>query len=141
LAVRIRVRLRILDKEITTTALVSTGFETEEPQILVPDRLLIASGVDLSRLHGTTMEYGTAGGAIAMFVARRACKVALVEPDRVVGDIVADLVVSPVEHEVLISDALGEEFGIVILSLKRGLWRLEDDPQDRIREPYPPQLW
>jgi len=141
LAVRIRVRLRILDKEITTTALVNTGFETDEPQILVPDRLLIANGVDLSRLHGTTMEYGTAGGTIVMFVARRACRVALVEPDRVVGDVVADLVVSPVEREVLISDALGEELGIVILSLKRGLWRFEDDPQGRIREPYPPQPW
>ena len=88
MAVRIRVRLRILDKEITATALVNTGFETDEPQLLVPDRLLLASGVDLSRLHGT------AGGTIAMFVARRACKVALVEPDRVVGDVVANLVVA-----------------------------------------------
>ena len=75
-------RQRILDKEITTTALINTGFETDKPQILVPDRLPIASGADLFGLHGT------ASGAIAMFVARGACKLALVEPDGVVGDVV-----------------------------------------------------
>ncbi len=141
LAVRVRVRLKILDKEIITTALVNSGFETDEPQILVPDRLLLANGIEVSRLSGITMEYGTAGGTITMFVAKGSCRVALVEPDRVVGDIVADLVISPIEREVLISDALGEELGIVILSLKRGLWKLKDDPPDRVRESYPPQLW
>jgi len=33
----------------------------------------------------------------------------------------SDLVISPIERDALISDALGEELGIVILSLKKGL--------------------
>jgi hypothetical protein len=37
-----------------------------------------------------------------------------------VGEVISDLVISPIEREVLISDALGEELGIEILSLKRG---------------------
>ena len=33
---RVRVRLRVRGKEVMTTTLVNTGFETERPQVLVP---------------------------------------------------------------------------------------------------------
>ena len=76
-----------------------------------------------------------------MYVIRRGCKVTLIESDRTVGEVIADLVISPFEREVLLSDALCEELGIMILSMKRGLWKLKDDPIDKIRTSYPPQYW
>jgi len=42
---------------------------------------------------------------------------------------------------VLISEALAEELGVVMLSLKRGLWRLIDDPPDEVRYTYAAQYW
>ena len=142
MAVRVKVRINVQGKVIETSALVNSGFETDEPQILVPDRLLTLNGIDVSKLGaGRAVEYGTAGGDIAMYVVKRACTVSILEPDRVVGSVTSDLVISPIEREVLISDALGEELGIVILSLKKGLWRFSNDPEGTVRRSYPPEYW
>jgi len=55
-----------------------------------------------------------------------------------VGPVVADAMVSSYEYEVLISDILGSELGIVILDL-RGKWRFKDE--ERVRVSEPPQYW
>jgi hypothetical protein len=47
--------------------------------------------------------------------------------------------VSLLEYEVLISDALAEELGIVILAPKTGLWRFRDE--DKVRTSEAPQYW
>ncbi|MGC8933298.1 MAG: hypothetical protein ACP5KE_05880 [Candidatus Methanodesulfokora sp.] len=39
LATRVRLRIRAGEREIRTSALVNTGFETEKPQLLIPLRL------------------------------------------------------------------------------------------------------
>ena len=54
------------------------------------------------------------------------------------GPVVADAMVSSYEYEVLISDILGSELGIVILDL-RGKWRFKDE--ERVRVSEPPQYW
>jgi len=88
----------------------------------LPDKLLLLNGINVSKLGaGGVVEYGTAGGDIAMYVVKRACTVSEIEPDRVVGSVTSDLVISSIEREAIISDALGEELGIVMLSLKKGL--------------------
>ena len=95
---------------------------TFEPQMLLPDKLLVLNGINVSKLGaGRVVEYGTAGCDIAMYVVKRACTVSEIEPDRVVGSVTSDLVISSIEREAIISDALGEELGIVMLSLKKGL--------------------
>jgi len=44
----------------------------------------VVNGVDIAGLPSrAVLEYGTAGGAISMYVARKACKVSIIEPDRV----------------------------------------------------------
>ena len=53
--------------------------------------------------------------------------------DRSIGPIKCDIMVSNVEYEVLISDKLGGELGIVILDL-RGKWRFIDEDKERITE-------
>ena len=141
MAVRVRVKIELEGKSVETIALVNSGFEADTPQILVPIKMLLRSGIELSRLPGENVEYGTAGGLITMYVARRVCRVYVVEPDRTVGGVEADLVLSPMEREVLISDALGEELRIVLLNLKKGYWRFSDDPPSKVRRSYPPQYW
>jgi hypothetical protein len=76
-----------------------------------------------------------------MYVYPKACKVAVIEPDRVSNEVEADLVVSLIEREVLMSDALIGELGVDIVNPKARLWRFIDDAAGVIRKSYKPQLW
>lgn len=109
LGVRVRIRVRLRDKAIYTVALANSGFETDSPQLLVPRRLLIASNIDLEPLgRPSEIEYDTAGGPVVMHVYPYACTVAVAESDRSSSDVTSDLVVSPIEREAVMSDALIE---------------------------------
>ncbi len=142
MGVRVRVRVSIGGRLLETVALVNSGFEADRPQILVPYRFLSANGVGLEALgRPILVEYDTAGGLTALNVFSEACTVSVVEGDRESRSTVSDLVVSPVEREVLLNDALTEELGIVILSPRSGLWRFYDDPPDKVRYSYRPQYW
>ena len=68
----------------------------------------------------------------------RAAEVYVEAEDRSVGPVSCDVMISSHEYEVLISDRLGGELGIVILDL-RGKWRFQDE--DRVRLSEPPQHW
>lgn len=142
MGVRVKVRIEILDKSIDTSALVNSGFETDSPQIIVPMKLFTKLNIDLDKLgRHITLEYDTAGGPIAMHVYPGSCKVRVEEKDRSSSWVKSDLVISPIEKEVIISDALIEELGIVILSPRRGFWRFIDDPPEKIRFSQEPEHW
>ncbi|MEB3779600.1 MAG: hypothetical protein GSR85_05140 [Desulfurococcales archaeon] len=141
MAVRVKLRIKVAGRQLEVVALVNSGFETDEPQLLVPDRLLTVNDISIAGLKGSVIEYGTPAGPISLYVAKRCCSVLVVEPDRRSKEVTVDLVISPTEREVLISDALGEELGIVILSMKKGIWRFNDDPWEMSRSSYPPQYW
>ncbi len=142
MGVRVRVRVKIGDKIIDAIALANSGYETEEPQLLVPYMFLVRNNIDLNKLGASKIvEFDTAGGPVSLHVFPKACVVAVVEEDRVSKNVVADIVVSPVEREILMSDALIEELGIIILSPKTGLWKFRNDPQDKIRHSYPPEYY
>jgi len=72
------------------------------------------------------------------YLAPRAVDVYLLAGSRVVGPVTADVMISGVEVEVLISDRLASALGIVILD-PMGRWRLRDE--DIVRETEPPQYW
>jgi hypothetical protein len=57
----------------------------------------------------------------------------------IVGPVKCDAMISLLEYEVLISDALAEELEIVILAPKTGLWRFRDE--DKVRTSETPQHW
>jgi len=63
-----------------------------------------------------------------MYVYPKACRVSIIEPDRSSREVIADLVVSLTEREVLMNDALIEELGVIIISPRKGLWKFTDDP-------------
>jgi hypothetical protein len=140
--VRVKLRVRVGGRVVEAIALANSGYETDEPQLLVPYTFLIRNSISLDELgRPRIVEFDTAGGPISMHVYPKACSVAVVEPDKTSREVVADLAVSPVEREVLMSDALIEELGIIILSPRSGLWRFKDDPLDKVRRSYPPEYY
>jgi hypothetical protein len=46
MCVRVKLRIRIGDRIVNTIALVNTGFEIDEPQLLVPHAFLVRNGID-----------------------------------------------------------------------------------------------
>jgi hypothetical protein len=142
MGVRVKVRIVIGGKEIETTALVNSGFETDTPQLLVPHKFILSNNIDLNVLEKPRIqEYDTAGGPIIMHVYPEACTINVVEEDRTSKSVKADLVISPIEKEVLMSDALTEELEIIIMSPRKGLWKFADDPQNKIRQSHKPKYW
>ncbi len=136
--VKLRIRSRLGGETVETSALVNSGYEADTPQLLVPRALAVRLNLWPPPPEAELVEVGTAGGPVRNFIVRRAVDVWVVTSDRLVGPVVADAMISSVEQEVLISDLLGSELGIVILDL-RGKWRFRDENTVRLSEP--PQYW
>lgn len=137
----VRVKLKIVSKfdgEVVTSALVNSGFEAETPQLLVPKSLALKLNLWPPPPEAQLVEVGTAGGPVRNYLVPGALQVYVETGDREVGPINCDVMISLLEYEVLISDKLGGELGIVILDL-RGKWRFSDE--DKVRLTEPPQYW
>ncbi|MEM4412150.1 MAG: hypothetical protein QXO66_04815 [Thermofilum sp.] len=140
MAVRVKLRVRSLrsGREVVSSALVNSGFEAETPQLLIPRRLALELGSWPPPEDAHLVEVGTAGGPVRNYLVPGAAEVLAEAKDRVVGPVRCDVMISHLEYEVLISDKLGGELGIVILDL-RGKWRFSDE--DVVRESEAPQYW
>jgi hypothetical protein len=143
MAVRVRLRLRSKTSQetIETSALVNSGFEAESPQLLIPTPLARWLSLYPPPPTSSVIEVGTAGGPVRVFLVREALQAWVVTGDREVGPKLVDVMISPTEEEVLISDVLAEEFGIVLLAIGSGKWRFIDDPLDKVRYSEKPQYW
>lgn len=138
----VRVKLKIVSrsgKEVITSALANSGFEAETPQLLIPRSL--ARELDLwpPPPDANLIEVGTAGGPVRNYLIPKALDVYVLAGDRTVGPVKCDAMISLIEYEVLISDVLIEELGVVLLAPKTGLWRFKDE--DRVRVSEAPQYW
>jgi hypothetical protein len=138
-AVRVKVRLRVREHEVTTSALVNTGFETEKPQVLIPLGLARKLKLWPPPVDSYPVELGTAGGVVREYVVPSSIEVSVVTNDRVVGPITSDALISHMEEEVIINDKLTEALGIVILAAGTGKWRFIDE--DNTRSSESPMLW
>lgn len=137
----VRVKLRIVSKsgaEAVTSALVNSGFEAETPQLLIPRSLASMLNLWPPPPEAQLIEVGTAGGPVRNYFVPKAFHVYVDAGDRRVGPVECDAMISLLEYEVLISDMLGGELGIVILDL-RGKWRFADE--DKVRVTEAPQYW
>jgi len=126
LGVRVRVLLRRGDKEIITSALLNTGFESEELDLVLPSQL--ADELGLRSELGEFVRLDTAGGPLECAFVEQALELKLLLEDREGPELTCNAIVSPYEREVLLSDAVIEALGIQIISAKSGKWRLKDDP-------------
>ncbi len=139
--VKLKIKSKLSNTEVETSALVNSGFTTDRPQLIVPRRLAIQLGLWPPPPESFMVELGTAGGPVRNYLVPNSIEVCIVEPDRSSSTITCDAIISHIEEEVLINDMLGEQLGIVLLGLASGKWRFIDDPPGKVRESYPQQLW
>jgi len=131
LACRVRVKLKRDGRSIETSALINSGFETEAPDIVIP--VEVARRLGLWPPHNADFAMlDTGGGEIATPYYEAALELELLLGDRPPKKTMVNVVINPHIHEVLISDFAASLLGISILDLKRGLWRLQDEP-DKVR--------
>jgi predicted aspartyl protease len=103
MAVRVRAKLRQGSIELETTALVNTGFEAPAPDLALP--VEAARRLGLWPPRRAKLVVADTGGGVEVEGRRRT----------------ANVLVNPHIDEVLISDYLAGELGIVILDPRRGL--------------------
>jgi len=81
LAVRVRLRIKGKSGEIETSALVNSGFEAEEPQLIIP--LSLAERLNLASLEVDIEDFNVAGGGrVSGYRIRENLKVELITEDR-----------------------------------------------------------
>ena len=143
MAVRVRVKIRATDteKEILSTALLNSGFETDSPQVILPVAAAEMLGLYPFPQSVRIIELGTAGGPARMYLLPKAIEISIVTEDRKCKAIKCDAIVSPIEEEILINDKLMDCFNIVILKAGVGVWKFADDPPDKERKSVQPEYW
>jgi hypothetical protein len=139
--IRLRIRSRTTGRELRAAALVNSGFETIKPQLLVPIRVAELLGLwpQIPRDY-TVKDYMTAGGPARMHVLVDEVEV-VVDVEHSVNPVISDLVISPFEEEVSISDKLAGKLGIVVYDFAEGIWRLQTDPEDVRRRSEEREIW
>ncbi len=142
MAVRVKLKIKSKSgKEVFSSALVNSGFETEKPQLLIPIQLAKSINIWPPPPSAILTELGTAGGPIRNYLIPDELEVSVITNDREVGPVVCDAIISHIEEEVLINDKLSDELNIMILKLGVGLWKFLDDPLELKRESELPKYW
>ncbi len=136
MAIRLRVRLSsIMGKTTVTKALVTAGYETQEPEILIPR--YIAEDLDLLPKLPSGSEvrdYELADGTVTrLILIPNAVRVWIIENDREVGGVVANVTISERANETLLSDKLVSKLGIVLLDIGEGIWCFKDEIGKTVR--------
>jgi len=139
----VRVKLRIIkgEKVIETSALANSGYETETPQLLIPIRLAQLLELWPPKDEAEESEFETAGGPLRVWIIPRACRVSVAVHDVKSPEVEADIVISPLADEVLLSDKMISELQIALEDVGRGLWRFRWEPKSKLRRSEPPKYW
>lgn len=141
MAGRVKVRLKRSNTIIETSALLSSGFETDAPDIVIPVELAKRLNLWPPRDYSTSTILDTGGGEVSTPYYESALELELVLDDRESKKILVNVIVNPHIHEVIVSDYVASLLGIVLLDFKRGLWRLIDDPLDKVRMSSEIEKW
>jgi predicted aspartyl protease len=137
----VRVKLRICGRSncIETAALVNSGFESDEPEIILPPSLATVLNLQPS---SSLASYVTVGGSsIAAVRGAEPLRVKLLLDDEEGPEVQAVPSVIPGEEEVIMSDRLAHELGIVIIDPYEGLWCLRNELGRKVRRSVSPEFW
>ena len=143
MGVRVRVLLRALigpsaGSSVETTALANTGYETEEPEVLLPRPLAEHLGIPMRAPEARRAYYETPLGLFSISFVERAVEVELLGLG---ARAVAHAIISEHEREVLLSDKTIGALGIIILEPGEGLWRHKSDEPSKARPSARPEFW
>lgn len=140
MVVRVKVRIRGGSEPIETSVLVNSGFEAEEPQLILP--LSLAENAGLTLAEAFIEDFSTAGGGrVSGYRLERPVRVELILEDRQPVEAEAFITILPGEVEAIASDRLTSELGIVILDPWKGYWCLRDEVGVKLRESAPLKEW
>lgn len=144
--VRVKVRIKSLKglragSEVETSSLLNTGYTGLSPEIIIPIKLAENLGLWPPLHEAIESTYDTAGGPARFFMTRQSAILQVIEEDAASKELIVDITISPMEREVLLSDYVIGEVGIVILNAYKGLWRFDGDPIDKVRYSRRPELW
>ncbi|MCC6021765.1 MAG: hypothetical protein LM560_01420 [Desulfurococcaceae archaeon] len=141
MVVRVRIELVKEGARVETSALANSGYESETPQVLIPVK--VAESLTLwPPVRGIDESvFETAGGPLRVWVASKAVKVKVIVPNIDTQYVEADVVISPLADEVLLSDKMISELNIALEDVGRGYWRFTWEPKESIRKSEPPKYW
>lgn len=137
--VKLKVRGRELGATVETVALVNSGYEVEEPEMLLPKPLAEYLNLPLTPPTARTLTYETPFGIYRLTFIAEAVDVEL--SDVGVSQEKVHCTISPHEREVLLSDQLSEALGIAILNPGRGFWMHTNDAPNVRRKSEKPEYW
>jgi hypothetical protein len=129
--VRVRLESRRNGKSLEAPALLNTGFTSDSLDIHLPIPAAEALGLWPPPPSAVLETLDTAGGETLSYYIPDAVRLTVLEEDRNSKTIMCNVLVSPLEREILLSDAVIEELEIEILSPKTGLWKFKGD--DKVR--------
>ena len=139
MAVRVSLLLRRGSGEsLTPSALLNSGFETDEPHLLLPRGA--AEKLFPQFPAGTTAAtIGTAGGDAEILVPSDRVFARIVTGDRESREVAVRVFISEEESEILVSDTAIDALDVEIKSPGKGLWRFA--AEDQVRDSVAPQAW
>ena len=128
MAVRVKLRVRSGVNEIVSPALVNSGYESDVPELLLPEQVAEALGLYPGVKEAVVERYRVAGGSeIRLLRLKGAGEVEVVAEGRSSSSVTCDMVVSEGEDELIISDKLASRLGIVIIDPAEGIWCFRDE--------------
>lgn len=138
MGVRVKLRIRGEKASVVTAALVNSGFEAEEPELVIPEPLAERIGI----VGSSIVQYRLAGSSGIMGLrADKPVDVELLLNDKAPVKVKAIVTIIPGEDEVIISDYLASKLGIAILNPYRGEWCLIGEAGQKIRKSEEPEFW
>lgn len=145
MVVRVRVKLnpRLMIGRLTeTSAIANSGYESPEPEVVIPEALARRLGLFPELPSGTIVEeYRSMAGVAKVHYIPKALEVSAVTEDVAKGPVVVGVAISGGEDEVLLSDKLIDALSIVLVRPGEGLWKFTDDPDHKVRSSERPEKW
>ncbi|MEM3547205.1 MAG: hypothetical protein QXU47_05670 [Candidatus Bathyarchaeia archaeon] len=129
MVVRVKVKLHSATGEVVTVALANSGFEADEPEVILPIKVAERLNIFPRLMTEYQVEdYKAVGGALVKtFLVRGLVKIKVLTDDRDVGPVDVTAVITPGEDEVILSDKLMDMLKIVLLKPGEGIWKFADE--------------
>ncbi len=136
---RLKIRVERIDdpnKYLEVIGIANSGFIGYEPEILLPSRFAETLNLDEVAKPTVHMKVSGDGRHVELIKYMRAVKTYVVTDDRVVGPVVASVLVSQGSKHILLNDKLLGELGIVLIDFGKGIWCFRDEIGKKTRITY-----
>ncbi|HDD45063.1 MAG TPA: hypothetical protein ENG63_09445 [Candidatus Desulfofervidus auxilii] len=139
MAVRVKVRLKALKgkkETIEEIALLNTGYESKEPEIVIPKETAEKLGLWPHLPDGTEVgDYEVGGGGkVRVYYIENCLEIQVLTEDTVSNPILVSAVIMEGEKEVLLSDKSISALQIVLEDAGKGIWRFKKE--EKLRKSY-----